>query len=143
MTPTDRVRDCTTCAFKATAGQMVDPCFPCLLEFQLVSNEPKEPYSEWIDDRIPMEEIRRQKVEEFKSLEKTFNELMANDPEFRAMMEETFGPPPEEKLVAEPKLKRCWWFWHDWRGTAWDAGGVISEECVKCGKTRDLACHGG
>lgn len=77
------IKTCATCKYKETAGQMVDPCFPCLQDHSIWTGEPKAKYDAWTDERLSWEEIHKQYEEGQAAIQRVIEEL----PEFRAMIE--------------------------------------------------------
>lgn len=67
---------CKTCKHKETSGEMVDPCFPCLLE--------KRYFSYWTDDKLSWKEINRVEKEQYEKLKKE----LESDPDFMSLVKE-------------------------------------------------------
>jgi hypothetical protein len=73
-TNTTPERTCATCKYKETAGQMVDPCFPCLHEHSIFTGKPKPKYDAWTDERLSWDEIHRREKELFDEFQHILDE---------------------------------------------------------------------
>lgn len=87
---------CKTCKYKETSGDMVDPCFPCLLPTEIYSGFKKRMFNEWMDERLTWKEIYRYKDQE----QEEFNAELESDPEFIEAM---------DKLVQETIKSQAHW----------------------------------
>lgn len=84
---------CKTCKYKETAGEMVDPCFPCLLKAEILTGTPKRMFDRWEDDKMTWEQIE----EKERLVTEKLSKQLDNDPEFKKAIEEIVGMIKEEK----------------------------------------------
>lgn len=75
---------CKTCFYKNTAGEMIDPCFPCLQTKSFWTGAKERMFDRWTDGKMTPSQVK----DYSDMIDERIRQAIANDPEITRLLEQ-------------------------------------------------------